>query len=245
MASNKDEDWTLEPVKPKRTKKGDRPEICVIHTKTSSSLDFIHITKDEQLNKLKDIKKKREKEPNDSPFRMADECRMLNEKLCVGDDIGYHRDCYQKFTNHRGRLSHPTNDESSTFTRTGSSSSVIKDKVLFTADCIFCNKIGKKYWYRKGHKIVEDTTKFDMGGGGTVQDIAKKNEDGKLLIRIRDVDLFSVEAHYHPSCRKAYTRSSGLGRSTNTEVRSKQLELEKAHEKAFEVICETVSVDII
>ena len=39
MASDKDQGWPSKKIK--RTKKEDRPGICVIHTKTSASLDFI------------------------------------------------------------------------------------------------------------------------------------------------------------------------------------------------------------
>ena len=66
-----------------------------------------------------------------------------------------------------------------------------------------------------------------------------------MLARIRDVDLFAAEAHYHPSCRKAYTRAAGLGRSMNIDVRNNQLDLEKTHQKAFESICNTVSSQVI
>ena len=66
-----------------------------------------------------------------------------------------------------------------------------------------------------------------------------------MLARIRDVDLFAAETHYHHSCRKAYTRSAGLGRSMNIDVRNNQLDLEKTHQKAFESICNTVSSQVI
>ena len=92
MASNEDQDWPSKKIK--RTKKEDRPGICIIHTKTSSSLDFIYVTKEKQLETLRKVKAERENESHDSPYRMADECIMLNQELHIGDDLGYHRDCY-------------------------------------------------------------------------------------------------------------------------------------------------------
>lgn len=37
----------------------------------------------------------------------------------------------------------------------------------------------------------------------------QKKGDEKLFIQIRSLTQFSVEAHYHPSCRKAFTGSIG------------------------------------
>ena len=101
------------------------------------------------------------------------------------------------------------------------------DKILFTPDCIFCNKVESKQLYKKGQKKVEKTSKFEFEGGETVKWVAEEKEDETLLTRIRGKILFSVEAHYHPSCRKTYTRLTGVGRSSNTAEKKKQQELEK------------------
>ena len=247
MASDEDQDWPTKKIK--RTKKEDRPGICIIHTKTSSSLDLINATKEKQLETLQKVKAERENESHDSPYRMPDEYKMLNQEIHIGDDLGYHRNCYQNFTKNRRRLSDTTIESPtpSSSTKTRSSSAGTRDKVLFTPDCIFCNKTGKKYSYKKGVKTVENTRVFERGGGGgaTVQTIAIDKNDENLLARIRDVDLFAAEAHYHPSCRKAYTRPAGLGRSMNIDVRNNQLDLEKTHQKAFESICNTVFFTVI
>ena len=98
------------------------------------------------------VKAERENESHDSPYCMADGCKMLNQELHIGDDLDYHRDCYQNLTKNHCRLSDtttqsPTSSTSSS-TKTRSSSAGTKDKVLFTPDCIFCNKTGKKYSYK-------------------------------------------------------------------------------------------------
>ena len=68
------------------------------------------------------------------------------------------------------------------------------DKIMFPKDCIFCNKEGRK-WHRKKGKgsASKKTTVFDMEGGKTVQEQAERKHDEKLLIRIREKCLFSVE----------------------------------------------------
>ena len=140
MASDEDQNWPSKKIK--RTKKEDRPGICIIRTKTSSSLDIIYVTKEKQLEILRKVKAEWENESHDSPYRMADECKMLNEELHIGDDLDYRRDCYQNFTKNRRRLSDTTIESPtpSSSTKTRSSSAGTKDKVLFTPDRIFCIK---------------------------------------------------------------------------------------------------------
>ena len=76
------------------------------------------------METLRKVKAERENESHDSPCRMADECKMLNPELHIGDDLGYHRDCYQNFTKNRRRLSDTTIESptpsSSTKTRSSS-----------------------------------------------------------------------------------------------------------------------------
>lgn len=118
------------------------------------------------------------------------------------------------------------------------------DIVLFAKDCIFCNKVGRIQKKKYGKSISENTSVFDMGGGKTIQKIAEEKGDEELLTRIRGKCLSSVEAHYHASCRKQYTRSAGLGRSEDEEEIQKQLNLE-AHSQAFEKVCSLVQERVI
>ena len=94
-------------------------------------------------------------------------------------------------------------------------------------------------------KVGEYTTQFDMGGGETIVEHAVRKNDHKLLTRIRGIDLFSVGAHYHPTCRKAYAREGGLGRSKDEDQRSIQLQLEVAHNNAFREVCNLVETKVI
>ena len=119
-------------------------------------------------------------------------------------------------------------------------SSTDSDKVLFSKDCIFCNKEGRKWKKVSGKIVSENTAMFDMGGGRTVLMYVEKRNDAKLLTRIRGVCLFSVEAQYHPSCREEYTRQAGVGRSECSERRNIQFELKQAHKRAFEIVCSLI-----
>ena len=125
------------------------------------------------------------------------------------------------------------------------SRSASRDKILFDTDCIFCNKKGRKWKSKKGINTAEEPSVFEFGVEKKVQECAEEKKDEKLLTRIRGVCLFSVEAHYHPSCRKEYTRTVGLGRSENEESKKKQLDLERIHGQAFESVCSLIKERVI
>ena len=50
------------------------------------------------------------------------------------------------------------------------------------------------------------------------------------------MSLFSVEAYYHPSCRKEHTRQAGVDRSDCTERQTIKFEIKQAHKCAFEKV---------
>lgn len=83
-------------------------------------------------------------------------------------------------------------------------SAVTAVKDIFSKDCIFCNKEGKKKVKIKGISTTEATIYFNRGGGKIVFDAAEDKGDHKLLGRIGGLDLFSCEAKYHPSCKDSY-----------------------------------------
>ena len=83
-----------------------------------------------------------------------------------------------------------------------------------------------------------------MGGGKTVQEQAERKHDEKLLIGIRGKCLFSVETHYHPSCRRQYTRMTGLGRSQDYQQR-RQIEMEQAHSQSFDKLCNLITERVL
>ena len=75
----------------------------------------------------------------------------------------------------------------------------------------------------------------------SVLNAAEQKNDTELLTRIRRYDLFSCEAQYHISCRKQYVNTSVHWRSSSLEAKTKQSEMEMAHQAAFNGVC--VSVD--
>jgi hypothetical protein len=145
----------------------DRYGRCIIHMKSSSTEDFTYIVKTanpgERFQRIQDIKTRRLSQPLDSPHRMSDICAQIPD-VCY-DNQGYHRDCYMRFTANLNRLL-VTEEAQSTSRRESRRSSVTNDIVLFTPDCIFCNKVGRKAIKVKGIWTTEATKSFERGSSG-------------------------------------------------------------------------------
>ena len=107
---------------------------------------------------------------------------------------------------------------------------------------IFCYQVRTKQFYERTENL--EKTKFEYDGSETVQKVLK-NGDEKLLNQTRLFTQFSVEVHYHPSCRKAYTRPTLVGRSSYIAAKRKQEKIEKAHVDAFAVVCFSVLKQIV
>ena len=118
-------------------------------------------------------------------------------------------------------------EESGPSRRSSTSSS---DGIIFSPDCIFCNKTGVKKIKPKGVWTSENVSRFEFGGGKAVQDAALRKNDQRLYCRIADFDLFACEAVYHKLCRKDYLRDQAVGRSKmknreNNNKKSRKLTL--------------------
>ena len=152
---------------------------------------------------------------------------------------GYHRECYQPFTMNLGRLKQDeyVNEKSGTSRRSSTTNS---DRILFKADCIFCNKTGVKKIKSKGVWTTESMSKSEYDGGLAVKETALRKGDQKLMCRIADVYQFACK-----SCRRDYLRNQDVGRSKNEDTRREQKELEEAYALAFSKIREIIDQEII
>ena len=89
---------------------------------------------------------------------------------------------------------------------------------------------GKGVWTTEGLSYIE------FGGGDTILEIVIKNENFKLLIRIKDADLFSKDAMYHANCSKSFIRSPSAWRSSDPFKIDNQNKLEEAHRAAISIV---------
>ena len=143
------------------------------------------------------------------------------------------------------RLKYPENSEAASSLNLKRPRRSSRDKIGFSKDCLFCNKEGRIWRKIKGVSKNESCRGFEKGGGQTIQELAEKKGDEKLLTRIRGVCLYSAGAQYHPSCRKAYTRKVGIGRSGNADKCQNQSDLEETHKKVFEKVCAVIQEHVV
>ena len=121
-----------------------------------------------------------------------------------------------------------------------------KDNIIFYPDCIFCNSDKRKKVKVKGSWNSEGLHKFESDGWKTVLCKAEELGDENLLRRIRGQDLFACGAHFHKSSRKSYTANLHKDLySENIDGDNVQRDMEAAHMRAFEVVCEIVNVEVI
>lgn len=242
------EEW-----KPTKKRMIDQPGICILHINDSKKKAFVKLKADSKstvLDKLKGIAEKRLNENANSAHRMEEVSQNLLSGLASfkEDTHGYHRDCYVRFTRNIDRLKSAGDDESKQ-----ASSTILKrpkrnsaDRIIFTKDCIFCNKYGFIHVKKDGVATTEGVSSFDGGGGVAIHKHAAEINDVKLLTRIQGYDLFSCEAKYHNSCRMKFLN---IGQDTSSrsseETKTYQAEMIETHQKAFVEVEKIISEEVI
>lgn len=237
------------PSKRKRESDGaSNTPVCIVHIKGLKYSD-IHMFSDDKdpskkLEKLKEIRNLRLGQPPGSSHRMKESCDLIPEVIC--DNHGFHWECYKRFTMNLDRLqpiagtSQPTPDSSGRMRRKPST-----DHIIFNPDCIFCNSEGRKRIKTRGIWTSQGMSQFEFDGWKSVLQMAEKKQDEKLLTRIRGHDLFACEAKFHKNCRMNYMQNADKWRSTDTEARQEQLDLEEAHQIAFKFVCDLIENDVL
>ena len=145
--------------------------LCIVHMKDSNLLNFTFISntkdKDGRFERIRKIGNLRMAQPSDSAYRIESICVGLPEVL--EPHHGYHRDCYQRFTANLKRLQfREEHTEPSYGKRIKRRETDESDKILFTQDCIFCNKYDRKKIKVKGSWTTETLSSFEYGGGVTI-----------------------------------------------------------------------------
>jgi len=165
---------------------------------------------------------------------------------------GYHRWCYNNFTNvskFSGKGIQDTTTEavsSSTLARRsgrGVNAGCEGNDVLFPRDqCIFCDK---------GHKKVKGSFKglvtcLTEQAETNIKQMAEQKKDFTLLGKIAGVDLRAREARYHESCRRAYVRyDQRVHHSCTEEDKIASMEQKEASRNAFQYIYKHVESSIV
>lgn len=224
-----------------------RQQICFLHYDSSKCDTFVLLSglenPTERLLDIHNIRDRRQSDPIGSKHRMDSVCEQIPNQ--VDEGYGYHRDCYQHFINHLDRLQTPGHSDGPSTAKINRRRSSADKITLFAKDCIFCNKEGKIAIKKSAGWTTQTPSKFVTDAWKTVVECAEKKKDEKLLVRIRGYDLFAAEAHFHSSCKKKYLQDPDYWRSTDSEAKLHQEELEEAHERAFRQVCDRVSIEVI
>ena len=173
---------------------------------------------------------------------------MLPETL-DGLDLettGYHRRCYQEFTAHLDRLQvAPRKMHHSPRKNKSAAASPVK---FPTDECIFC----EKKEIRINRKTQRPTHNFRMkkeSGWKKIESMAEtlQNTRSSLYRKIKGVDLYAANAHYHEFCyRRFYRDYNNLNQRVKkkTEPETKRAHKAAAHSKAYTSVKELLKTEI-
>ena len=239
------------------------PVICMLHVigiqhGEFTSMKNIKGSPSDMLNKLHGIRDRRLLESHDSPNRMTDICKGIPENLDGKDlgSIGYHRGCYQNFTNNLSRLkcrdtSKSSGDASkSRSPRKPSTSSGIQ---FFPPACIFCKKIAIKV-SRKTERCSKFSIFKDKDGSFKVPTWKKIEHralelgDNRLHRMVQGEDLFAKEAQFHQTCLKAFNLKylkHCKKQGTNNSQGADQDQKATAYEQSFSTVLEFLQEQVI
>lgn len=179
-------------------KRQHQSQTCILHVAgiedpgAFTALRSGRISPTEKLARLHAVREKRLKEKADCPKRMAHVCAKIPDSLDGLDleQTGYHRLCYQRFTNHLTNVGNAQSNcsKNQRVVRTPST------KVLFPAECIICEKVTIR---------VKDTTQkcktfsvFKVGSNWvavwkSIEEKALELGDERLFRTVQGEDLFA------------------------------------------------------
>ena len=192
--------------------------ICIVHaTNISEHGNFTPLSATKcdphkkKLSWLHKIRTSRLSEPLDSPNRHEDSCKLLPDKLEACDSsivVGYHRQCYARFTKNLERLATPPFLDEDTKTNPTHKPSPIKRSVdggiVFVPSCIFCGQLTKRLTSQREHvKDFPHWTHKDSRWTNIVQHAYEMGEMS-LYRLVNDVDLHAKNAKFHQSCYNSF-----------------------------------------
>jgi hypothetical protein len=186
---------------------------CILHVITFSDqghftpLSNIKGTVNDKLQQLHEIRNKRLCLSHDSPYRMQSVCDQIPTTLPDDlESVGYHRQCYQRFTANLHLLGENKEAEASQWHHSPRKLySASSDGPIFPPECIFCDKVEIKDGGRKTERaVVFSSWKKKENAWEQIESRAEKMGLVRLHRLVKDKDLFAVEAKHHTSCFKSF-----------------------------------------
>lgn len=214
---------------------------CIIHccnTKASSPISPITEKSFRKITEACNIRKKQESDFETYGHIIKD---IPDEYL--SHVHGYHRLCYQKFTNVSKLLKREATTETDSLShhhlkrrRVSGYSGVL----LPSDECLFCGKLRKK---RKGKE--ETLTRCETtSASNLIKEKALTIPDYDIQAKVNDIDLVAREACYHRSCYKLFTQED---ERNSTQARGDEDAKDRniSHAAAFEYISDYITESII
>ena len=169
---------------------------------------------------------------------------------------GYHRKCYQLFTNVK-KFAQPDQTESSSVPAKDPVPEKVSSRIsgrstasnpisslLFPNRCIFC---GLERRSITGSTRKENlTTCVTKEAESRIKEVATLSRRYDILAKVEGVDLIAREAKYHESCRGKFIRPFSCSAKKDTESKDPLFgERRAAHDAAFLHLCRYVQKHII
>ena len=154
---------------------------------------------------------------------------------------GYHRPCYQTYTNKtliqrllskRGTLS----PNVSSVVRPSTSRPSRTRKLPLKAACIICQKAQR----RSGSKLEILSQCLTTQASEKLLEAAKAKQDERILLELRGIDLIAAKIKYHKTCYGGYTRSKNT-----TPIKQDDCEVNAIYEATFQHVVNYVTERII
>lgn len=216
---------------------------CIVHYDTVKRDDRCFILTEKTLSSIRKAAKLREVQGFTDYERQQNICRSLPTGLSAHH--GYHRKCYQIFTNTTRLLKRKTDPDCSESEQKSNFSKKKKRRQSTTThrallpqrECIFCGKRVKK----SGQKFECLKKLSSQSREKTIKLRAEAIHDAKIMA-YKDVDLVAKEARYHLACYHQFVPPEG---PASTSVSGTEKAMHMAHDDAFRYICRYVEESII
>ena len=153
---------------------------CIIHEAKVKDKKIIHLT-EVTFKKIKYVAKLRQNQPAGSNSRKSEICNQIPAQFENND--GYHRKCYQLFTNRTNTLKESgenRNKQDSVLRRSDRNSNDGKDDTIFQPNCIFCQKFTVKSVKKRGIWHNEKLSSFKANWESVLEQATVRNDE-KLL----------------------------------------------------------------
>ena len=157
----------------------------------------------EKLDNLNKRKGRRLLEPEGSPNRLQHVCDLFPETIDDSDTdrLGYHRQCYQKFTSNLNRLLTTLLHHLHVriFTAPHANNHIRKHN-FSPSECIFCSKKRRRMIRLK--KFTSFKGKYPQWKD--IEPHSLELNDMKLYRKVQGQDLWGREAQFHSTCHNAF-----------------------------------------